>query len=107
MSETPDEQVERERNILRSILEDLGIDPDAPVEVDPGKRGELAAVWANNPLPQSRVDKVIGRLPNVFELWDDYYKAETPVAQASALIEFSNALTHMRWEYDGDLEDDE
>ena len=37
------------------------------------------------------------RLVDLFEWWDAFYEAATPVAQAGALLEFSNALFHFRW----------
>ena len=37
------------------------------------------------------------RLVELFEWWDAFYEAATPVAQAAALLEFSNAFFHFRW----------
>lgn len=37
------------------------------------------------------------RLGDLFEWWDAFYEAGTPVARADALLGFSNAFFHFRW----------
>jgi hypothetical protein len=36
-------------------------------------------------------------LADLFEWWDAFYEAATPVSQADALLGFSNAMFHFRW----------
>ena len=64
----------------------------SPAELDP------------QPNSTDREQAALSRLPTLFELWDDYYQAATPVTQADCLLAFSNAMCHLRWAYEGDLD---
>ncbi|MGZ4556156.1 MAG: hypothetical protein ACXVXZ_10510 [Mycobacteriaceae bacterium] len=48
---------------------------------------------------------VLEQLPYVLEMWDLFRESPTPVAQADFLLQFANALTHLRWDFTGEFEE--
>lgn len=71
------------------------------ISADAGYAGLEVHPAAANLLAKAHV---VARLRGLFADWEQFYEAETPVTQASALLQFSNALTHLRWAFNGDLD---
>ncbi|WP_155992896.1 hypothetical protein [Nocardioides sp. URHA0020] len=61
-------------------------------EIDPAARELIAKAH------------ILERLPGLIESWEQFRDASTPVHQADCLLTFANDMTHLIWDFTGQLD---